>query len=159
MMKKSKVVKTVGTVAVVAGSAVALTKMAKGKIDNAKEQSRKEEEAAREEGRIKYNVVASDREIILNEPEIEGFEIKATMSNVLINMSEQVITEDIYVGFDVHVSNVWIITPENVNVVTDIKGSMSSVKNNVSVITEEGTKTIYIMGTAACSNVVVKRDE
>lgn len=154
-MKKGKVLKTVGAAAVVAGSAVAITKVAKDKINSCKEQYEKDEAEARTTGQLRYNIMASDRTIIIKEQEIEGFDVKCTMSNVILNMEEQEFLEDAYLGFESHMSNVKIIVPENINVVVDVKGNMSKVKNNVVNLAQEEVKTLYIIGTATLSSVEV----
>ena len=73
----------------------------------------------------------------------------------MLDLGLAVFEKDVYINFNSTASTLTIILPEGVNVACDIEKSVSSVKNLVDNVDEEGIHTVYVIGKAVGSSIEI----
>lgn len=142
--------------AVVGIGAVAVAgKVAYDKLKNVQEEYQKEEAESLDAEVKKYNAVAAKKLVEVEDETFTGCELKAVMSDVVLDLSLAAFEKDVYINFTSRCSNVTIILPEGVNVAVDVDSTISKVQNCVENLEEEGIYTVYIIGKASMSNMQI----
>ena len=138
-----------------AGALAVAGKVAYDKVKETKEKFVKEEEESVDAEVKKYNAIFEKKEIEVEDEVFTGCEVKTICSNAILDLGLAVFEKDVYVNFTSTASNLTIILPEGVNATCDIEKKCSGVRNLVENVDEDGIHTVYIIGTATCSNVEV----
>lgn len=141
---------------VIGAGAVAVTgKVIYDKVKATKEVFSKEEEDSVDAEVKKYNAIFEKKEIEVEDEVFTGCEVKSVFSNTILDLGLAVFEKDVYINFTSNVSNLTIILPEGVNATCDIDRKFAGVRNLVENVDEEDIHTVYILGSATCSNVEV----
>ena len=91
----------------------------------------------------------------VEDEEFSGCEIKTVGAKAVLDLGLAVFEKDVYINFNSTASTLTIILPEGVNVACDIEKSVSSVKNLVDNVDEEGIHTVYVIGKAVGSSIEI----
>ena len=128
------------------GAAAVAGKVAYDKYKTVKEAFTKEENESVDAEVKKYNAIFE---------EFSGCEIKTIGAKAVLDLGLAVFEKDVYINFNSTASTLTIILPEGVNVACDIEKSVSSVKNLVDNVDEEGIHTVYVIGKAVGSSIEI----
>ena len=103
----------------------------------------------------KYNAIFEKKVVEVEDEEFSGCEIKTVGAKAVLDLGLAVFEKDVYINFNSTASTLTIILPEGVNVACDIEKSVSSVKNLVDNVDEEGIHTVYVIGKAVGSSIEI----
>ena len=103
----------------------------------------------------KYNAIFEKKVVEVEDEEFSGCEIKTVGAKAVLDLGLAVFEKDVYINFNSTASTLTIILPEGVNVACDIEKSISSVKNLVDNVDEEGIHTVYVIGKAVGSSIEI----
>ncbi|MGN0317569.1 MAG: hypothetical protein ACI4E1_06465 [Lachnospira sp.] len=151
MAKKGKVLKF----ALGVGAAAVAGKVAYDKFKATKEQFEQEENDSLELEVRKYNAIGTKKVVEIDDEDFNGCEVKAVGSKMVIDLGLAGINKDVYINFTSTASVVTIVVPDDVNVTCDIDRKASGVRNLVENIDDENVATVYVIGTATCSNIEI----
>ena len=130
------------------GAAAVAGKVAYDKYKTVKEAFTKEENESVDAEVKKYNAIFEKKVVEVEDEEFSGCEIKTVGAKAVFE-------KDVYINFNSTASTLTIILPEGVNVACDIEKSISSVKNLVDNVDEEGIHTVYVIGKAVGSSIEI----
>lgn len=137
------------------GAAAVAGKVAYDKYKTVKEAFTKEENESVDAEVKKYNAIFEKKVVEVEDEEFSGCEIKTVGSKAVLDLGLAVFEKDVYINFNSTASTLTIILPEGVNVACDIEKSVSSVKNLVDNVDEEGIHTVYVIGKAVGSSIEI----
>lgn len=137
------------------GAAAVAGKVAYDKYKTVKEAFTKEENESVDAEVKKYNAIFEKKVVEVEDEEFSGCEIKTVGAKVVLDLGLAVFEKDVYINFNSTASTLTIILPEGVNVACDIEKSVSSVKNLVDNVDEEGIHTVYVIGKAVGSSIEI----
>lgn len=137
------------------GAAAVAGKVAYDKYKTVKEAFTKEENESVDAEVKKYNAIFEKKVVEVEDEEFSGCEIKTVGSKAVLDLGLAVFEKDVYINFNSTASTLTIILPEGVNVACDIEKSISSVKNLVDNVDEEGIHTVYVIGKAVGSSIEI----
>ena len=137
------------------GAAAVAGKVAYDKYKIVKEAFTKEENESVDAEVKKYNAIFEKKVVEVEDEEFSGCEIKTVGSKAVLDLGLAVFEKDVYINFNSTASTLTIILPEGVNVACDIEKSVSSVKNLVDNVDEEGIHTVYVIGKAVGSSIEI----
>lgn len=137
------------------GAAAVAGKVAYDKYKTVKEAFTKEENESIDAEVKKYNAIFEKKVVEVEDEEFSGCEIKTVGSKAVLDLGLAVFEKDVYINFNSTASTLTIILPEGVNVACDIEKSVSSVKNLVDNVDEEGIHTVYVIGKAVGSSIEI----
>ena len=137
------------------GAAAVAGKVAYDKYKTVKEAFTKEENESVDAEVKKYNAIFEKKVVEVEDEEFSGCEIKTVGSKAVLDLGLAVFEKDVYININSTASTLTIILPEGVNVACDIEKSVSSVKNLVDNVDEEGIHTVYVIGKAVCSSIEI----
>ena len=126
-----------------------------GAYKTVKEAFTKEENESVDAEVKKYNAIFEKKVVEVEDEEFSGCEIKTVGSKAVLDLGLAVFEKDVYINFNSTASTLTIILPEGVNVACDIEKSVSSVKNLVDNVDEEGIHTVYVIGKAVGSSIEI----
>ena len=126
-----------------------------GKVAYDKYKTVKEENESVDAEVKKYNAIFEKKVVEVEDEEFSGCEIKTVGSKAVLDLGLAVFEKDVYINFNSTASTLTIILPEGVNVACDIEKSVSSVKNLVDNVDEEGIHTVYVIGKAVGSSIEI----
>lgn len=129
------------------GAAAVAGKVAYDKYKTVKEAFTKEENESVDAEVKKYNAIFEKKVVEVEDEEFSGCEIKTVGAKAVLDLGLAVFEKDVYINFNSTASTLTIILPEGVNAACDIEKSVSSVKNLVDNVDEEGIHTVYVIGT------------
>ena len=137
------------------GAAAVAGKVAYDKYKTVKEAFTKEENESVDAEVKKYNAIFEKKVVEVEDEEFSGCEIKIVGAKAVLDLGLAVFEKDVYINFNSTASTLTIILPEGVNVACDIEKSISSVKNLVDNVDEEGIHTVYVIGKAVGSSIEI----
>lgn len=137
------------------GAAAVAGKVAYDKYKTVKEAFTKEENESVDAEVKKYNAIFEKKVVEVEDEEFSGCEIKTVGSKAVLDLGLAFFEKDVYINFNSTASTLTIILPEGVNVACDIEKSVSSVKNLVDNVDEEGIHTVYVIGKAVGSSIEI----
>ena len=137
------------------GAAAVAGKVAYDKYKTVKEAFTKEENESVDAEVKKYNAIFEKKVVEVEDEEFSGCEIKTGGAKAVLDLGLAVFEKDVYINFNSTASTLTIILPEGVNVACDIEKSVSSVKNLVDNVDEEGIHTVYVIGKAVGSSIEI----
>ena len=137
------------------GAAAVAGKVAYDKYKTVKEAFTKEENESVDAEVKKYNAIFEKKVVEVEDEEFSGCEIKTVGAKAVLDLGLAVFEKDVYINFNSTASTLTIILPEGVNVACDIEKSVSSVKNLVDNVDEEGIHTVYVIGKAVGSSIEI----
>lgn len=137
------------------GAAAVAGKVAYDKYKTVKEAFTKEENESVDAEVKKYNAIFEKKVVEVEDEEFSGCEIKNVGAKAVLDLGLAVFEKDVYINFNSTASTLTIILPEGVNVACDIEKSVSSVKNLVDNVDEEGIHTVYVIGKAVGSSIEI----
>lgn len=137
------------------GAAAVAGKVAYDKYKTVKEAFTKEENESVDAEVKKYNAIFEKKVVEVEDEEFSGCEIKTVGAKAVLDLGRAVFEKDVYINFNSTASTLTIILPEGVNVACDIEKSVSSVKNLVDNVDEEGIHTVYVIGKAVGSSIEI----
>lgn len=137
------------------GAAAVAGKVAYDKYKTVKEAFTKEENESVDAEVKKYNAIFEKKVVEVEDEEFSGCEIKTVGVKAVLDLGLAVFEKDVYINFNSTASTLTIILPEGVNVACDIEKSISSVKNLVDNVDEEGIHTVYVIGKAVGSSIEI----
>ena len=137
------------------GAAAVAGKVAYDKYKTVKEAFTKEENESVDAEVKKYNAIFEKKVVEVEDEEFSGCEIKTVGAKAELDLGLAVFEKDVYINFNSTASTLTIILPEGVNVACDIEKSVSSVKNLVDNVDEEGIHTVYVIGKAVGSSIEI----
>ena len=137
------------------GAAAVAGKVAYDKYKTVKEAFTKEENESVDAEVKKYNAIFEKKVVEVEDEEFSGCEIKTIGAKEVLDLGLAVFEKDVYINFNSTASTLTIILPEGVNVACDIEKSVSSVKNLVDNVDEEGIHTVYVIGKAVGSSIEI----
>lgn len=137
------------------GAAAVAGKVAYDKYKTVKEAFTKEENESVDAEVKKYNAIFEKKVVEVEDEEFSGCEIKIVGAKAVLDLGLAVFEKDVYINFNSTASTLTIILPEGVNVACDIEKSVSSVKNLVDNVDEEGIHTVYVIGKAVGSSIEI----
>ena len=137
------------------GAAAVAGKVAYDKYKTVKEAFTKEENESVDAEVKKYNAIFEKKVVEVEDEEFSGCEIKTVGAKAVLALGLAVFEKDVYINFNSTASTLTIILPEGVNVACDIEKSVSSVKNLVDNVDEEGIHTVYVIGKAVGSSIEI----
>ena len=137
------------------GAAAVAGKVAYDKYKTVKEAFTKEENESVDAEVKKYNAIFEKKVVEVEDEEFSGCEIKTVGAKAVLVLGLAVFEKDVYINFNSTASTLTIILPEGVNVACDIEKSVSSVKNLVDNVDEEGIHTVYVIGKAVGSSIEI----
>lgn len=137
------------------GAAAVAGKVAYDKYKTVKEAFTKEENESVDAEVKKYNAIFEKKVVEVEDEEFSGCEIKTVGAKSVLDLGLAVFEKDVYINFNSTASTLTIILPEGVNVACDIEKSVSSVKNLVDNVDEEGIHTVYVIGKAVGSSIEI----
>ena len=137
------------------GAAAVAGKVAYDKYKTVKEAFTKEENESVDAEVKKYNAIFEKKVVEVEDEEFSGWEIKTVGAKAVLDLGLAVFEKDVYINFNSTASTLTIILPEGVNVACDIEKSVSSVKNLVDTVDEEGIHTVYVIGKAVGSSIEI----
>lgn len=137
------------------GAAAVAGKVAYDKYKTVKEAFTKEENESVDAEVKKYNAIFEKKVVEVEDEEFSGCEIKTVGTKAVLDLGLAVFEKDVYINFNSTASTLTIILPEGVNVACDIEKSVSSVKNLVDNVDEEGIHTVYVIGKAVGSSIEI----
>lgn len=115
----------------------------------------KEENESVDQEVKKYNAVAENKMVEIEDEVFSGCEIKAIASKLTLDLSLAEFQKDEYINFKSNASSVKIILPEGVNVTCDIENVASGIKNLVDNVEEDDINTVFIIGKATASQIEI----
>ena len=131
------------------GAAAVAGKVAYDKYKTVKEAFTKEENESVDAEVKKYNAIFEKKVVEVEDEEFSG------CAKAVLDLGLAVFEKDVYINFNSTASTLTIILPEGVNVACDIEKSVSSVKNLVDNVDEEGIHTVYVIGKAVGSSIEI----
>ena len=137
------------------GAAAVAGKVAYDKYKTVKEAFTKEENESVDAEVKKYNAIFEKKVVEVEDEEFSGCEIMTVGAKAVLDLGLAVFEKDVYINFNSTASTLTIILPEGVNVACDIEKSVSSVKNLVDNVDEEGIHTVYVIGKAVGSSIEI----
>ena len=137
------------------GAAAVAGKVAYDKYKTVKEAFTKEENESVDAEVKKYNAIFEKKVVEVEDEEFSGCEINTVGAKAVLDLGLAVFEKDVYINFNSTASTLTIILPEGVNVACDIEKSVSSVKNLVDNVDEEGIHTVYVIGKAVGSSIEI----
>lgn len=137
------------------GAAAVAGKVAYDKYKTVKEAFTKEENESVDAEVKKYNAIFEKKVVEVEDEEFSGCKIKTVGAKAVLDLGLAVFEKDVYINFNSTASTLTIILPEGVNVACDIEKSVSSVKNLVDNVDEEGIHTVYVIGKAVGSSIEI----
>ena len=150
-MAKKKFLKTVAAL----GAIGVASKIAYDKYKEVSARFEQEENDSISDEVRKYNAIFGNKVVEVNDEVFTGCEVKAIASNVVIDLGLAIFEKDVYIDFSSKCSNVTIVIPEGVNTACDVENHASRVNNLIENVEEDGIHTVYVIGTAVCSNIEI----
>ena len=126
------------------GAAAVAGKVAYDKYKTVKEAFTKEENESVDAEVKKYNAIFEKKVVEVEDEEFSGCEIKTVGAKAVLDLGLAVFEKDVYINFNSTASTLTIILPE-----------VSSVKNLVDNVDEEGIHTVYVIGKAVGSSIEI----